>query len=90
MAKAPTAEQKRRWDKIAAMGCIICSSPACIHHAMTGGGGRKNHDLVLPLCHHHHQGAQGIHTLGRKAWARIYKSEEEYLRILDNMLASSE
>jgi hypothetical protein len=83
---APTKQQKIRWDKIASLGCIICASPACIHHALTGAGGRKNHDIVLPLCHFHHQGAQGIHTLGRKAWAKIYGTEQQLLEKLEGML----
>jgi len=83
---SPTKQQKLRWDKIASLGCIICGSPACIHHASTGGGGRKNHDIVLPLCRLHHQGALGIHTLGRKAWARIYGTEQELLEKLEEML----
>lgn len=40
----------------------MCGSFAglSIHHCGTGGGGRKNHDYVIPLCHYHHQGAMGI------------------------------
>lgn len=83
---APTKAQRARWSRIADFGCIICASPACIHHAHTGSGGRKNHDIVLPLCHFHHQGAQGIHTLGRKAWQKKYGTEQELLDKLESML----
>ena len=83
---APTKAQRERWSRIAELGCIICASPACIHHAHTGAGGRKNHDIVLPLCHFHHQGAQGIHTLGRKAFARKFGTEQELLDKLESLL----
>jgi len=83
---APTKAQRARWDRIASLGCIICASPACIHHAMTGMGGRKNHDLVIPLCHNHHQGSQGIHFMGRKAWQKIYGTEQELLDKLERLL----
>ncbi len=83
---APTKAQKARWSKIADLGCIICSAPPCIHHALTGMGGRKDHDKVLPLCYNHHQGEQGIHSMGRKAWTRIYGSEQELLDKLELLL----
>jgi hypothetical protein len=69
---------------IAAKGCCVCHrfygvhSPATIHHVRSYGGKR---DLapVIPLCHLHHQGEQGIHHLGKKAWERIYGEQESYL-----------
>ena len=87
MAKAPTAEQKRRWDKIAQLPCMVCNSwPVELHHALTGGGGRKNHDLMLPLCFAHHRGQQGIHTVGRKRWVNNYGSEQSMLDKIDALL----
>jgi len=68
---------------------MICSQPCEIHHCGTGAGGRKNHDKVIGLCWLHHRGPQGIHFMGRKKWQRIYKTEEEFLHILDNLLETS-
>lgn len=83
----PTKAQRERWVKLAERGCIICGYPeAQIHHALTGAGGRKDHDKVLPLCYSHHQGTQGIHTLGRKAWAKLYGTEQELLDRLESLL----
>lgn len=78
MAKIPTAAQRKMWDKVTGMGCFICGAfEVEIHHAFTGGGGRKDHDKVLPLCYDHHRGAHGIHTLGRKRWVFHYGSEQD-------------
>lgn len=77
MSKPPTKSQRETWSKLAEHGCVICGAPACIHHAGTGMGGRKNHDFVIPLCYEHHQGATGLHTIGRKAWQQIYGTEAE-------------
>lgn len=79
MSKAPTKSEKEHMARVAEMGCMVCGSPAMVHHALTGGGGRRNHSKVLPLCHHHHQGAEGIHTIGRKTWQAKYGTELEML-----------
>lgn len=84
----PTKKQRERWNKIASLGCAICGGPANIHHALTGAGGRKDHDKVLPLCYYHHQGPHGIHFMGRKKWQSIYGDEKDLLEQLEIMLAN--
>jgi hypothetical protein len=91
MSTIPTALQKRRFAKIAELGCIICGGIAEIHHCGTAMGSRKNHDLVIPLCHSHHtSGGYGvaIHA-GKKAWEYKYGTEQEFLekvsKIVDNV-----
>ena len=61
-AKPATAAQRRVWDRLTELGCIVCGSHVAVtrHHCGTGAGGRKNHDFVIPLCHYHHQGEMGI------------------------------
>jgi len=86
---APTKTQRDRWRRIAEIGCLICAQPAEIHHCLTGAGGRKNHDKVIGLCYLHHRGKQGIHFMGRKAWARICGTEQELLDKIDLMVATS-
>jgi hypothetical protein len=76
-AKLPTKVQLARWDVLREHGCLICGNYPQIHHLFTGMGGRKNHDKVAPLCHTHHQGAEGIHRIGRKAFAARFMSEQE-------------
>lgn len=66
---------------VAEQGCCICGSPANVHHIRSGMGmGQRNNDFhSIPLCHHHHQGAEGIHHLGTKQWQERYAPEEELL-----------
>jgi hypothetical protein len=65
---------------------MVCGDYPEIHHCGTGGGGRKNHDLVIGLCFLHHRGAQGIHFMGRKKWQAIYGSEKELLDKLERLM----
>ena len=54
----PTAAQKRRWNKIAALGCLPCrmdgneGTPATISHCHCHG--YRNHDTVFGACPAHH------------------------------------
>ena len=69
---------KPRPDYLAAvreLPCCICHhfgfpqvGRSHAHHTICGRfGQRKTPDVMaIPLCHHHHQGADGIHS--RKAW----------------------
>ena len=78
----PTVAERKHWEAVRALGCMArgCgkSTPE-IHHTGTGGGGRKDHMKVIGLCHHHHRGEQGIHTLSRRVWESIYGTEKEHL-----------
>lgn len=83
--------EKEHMARVAEMGCIVCSSrPVSVHHALTGGGGRKNHMKVLPLCYGHHQGKQGIHTIGRKVWRELYGSEIDLLHRVQQAIQSTD
>lgn len=74
----PKLNDRSLWDEIRSLGCIICNTPnPHLHHILTGAGGRKDDSKVIPLCHFHHVGGQGIHFLGRKAWQLIYGTELE-------------
>jgi hypothetical protein len=58
--KSPTAEERRHWDKVAQMPCLVCGSrPVELHH-VTGQATRigrltRRHDRVTPLCATHHR-----------------------------------
>ena len=57
--KQPTKADRERFDRIAAMGCLVCGGAATIHH-VTGYADRmgrltRRHDRVVPLCPMHHQ-----------------------------------
>lgn len=61
--------------KVASLPCAICGAHGVhVHHIRTGiGMGRRASDFdTLPLCPNHHQGAEGIHGMGRKAWERYH------------------
>lgn len=79
--------------RVAELGCLICHnsrniySPAEIHHATTGAGGRRDHMQVLPLCFAHHRGILGVATLGRKKWQAMFGLETELLAQVEIMLA---
>ena len=81
-----TAAESAHMGRVAALGCVVCkklmlgNTPASVHHVRAGTGwGRASDFEVIPLCPHHHQGDEGLHTLGTKAWARKYWSEAELL-----------
>lgn len=87
---------KRHMGKVAALGCILCReigygpTPANVHHIRTGiGMGKRASDFdTIPLCPEHHQGATGIHGMGRKAWERHHGiTEIELLQKTKEMLA---
>lgn len=73
-------------DAVAALGCMVCVQPAQIHHAKGGSmrghagtGLRSADDLALPICMHHHTGAEGIHTLGVLTWEARFGAQLEML-----------
>lgn len=76
-------------DRVAALGCIVCRNlrlglgltPATIHHCGTHMGGGRNHMRVLPLCHEHHQGKEGIDGkhMSKRAWQEKYGTEDQLL-----------
>lgn len=75
-----TKAERAHMAKVRDLNCILCGGIAAVHHCETGRGGRKNHMKVLPLCYAHHQGWDGIHTLGRKAWQAKHGTEQELMQ----------
>ena len=55
-------EAHRNW--IATLPCLVCRTPLAVspHHAKTKGSGGGDNSCV-PLCHKHHTGDEGVHTL---------------------------
>ena len=64
MSNKPTAAQRRRWSKIADLGCLPCridgneGTPATISHAHEHG--YRDHDRVYPSCPGHHLATSAI------------------------------
>jgi hypothetical protein len=75
--------EKAYLEAVADLGCIICRSPASIHHIRAGQGmaQRASNYLIIPLCGDHHQhGGPGvaIHA-GQRQWEALYGSEMDLL-----------
>lgn len=74
-----TKAEKRHLDRVASLGCIVCGSPAEVHHIRTSFGmsQRASNYLTVPLCpFHHRQGGFGeaIHA-GQKQFEMQYGAE---------------
>lgn len=88
-ARGANAAERRYWSRVVACGCIVgplgCAGRVTIHHCFTGGGGRKNHKLVLPLCWGHHLGPDGIDgkRLSKREWQEKHGAESYLMRLLE-------
>lgn len=89
-AKTKTKAEKEYLSQVAALGCLICQSPAEIHHIRSnmGLGRRNSHFMVLPLCPTHHRtGGHGIaFHAASKIWQDRYGTETELLNKVHEML----
>jgi len=80
-----TKNEKKSFDKIARLGCILCSevlgfegTPSELHHIRRHGNVRSA-SPVIPLCPEHHRGNSGVHGLGHKGFANKWGVTEEEL-----------
>ena len=85
-----TKAEKAYMNKMAEYGCIVCRNfediadpPPCnIHHIRDHTGmGRKDSEMI-PLCHYHHQGKMGIHTIGKETWEEKYATQRNLREML--------
>ena len=82
-----TNDEKRHKAKLADMACMICErvygqhpgGNVTLHHLRSGGWGKGDYKTLIPLCYNHHQGAEGIHTMGTKAWERHFGVSQQEL-----------
>ena len=80
-----TKNEKKSFDKIARLGCILCSTelgfedtPSELHHIRRYGG-KRSASPCIPLCPEHHRGNSGVHGLGHKGFANKWGVTEEEL-----------
>ena len=91
-------ERTERFDALCKIGCIVCrerlgvhAEPA-IHHLIginssrLGNGGKADCRETLGLCQFHHQGEQGIHHLGMRAWEGLYGTQQKLLTITNQLI----
>ena len=69
--------------RVADLGCLVCDSPANIHHIREERF--KNDFLTIPLCWEHHQGDFSIHA-NKRQFTNIYGSELDLLAKTIEML----
>jgi len=89
-----TKNEKKSLDKIARLGCILCSevlgfesTEAELHHVRRYGAVRAT-SPILPLCpEHHRNGNDSLHRLGVKGFENKWKiSCEELLERVSQKL----
>ena len=66
------SKEKRHMARVSELGCLICDSPANVHHIRTER--IKNDFLTIPLCREHHQGDFSIH-MSKRQFENIYGDE---------------
>lgn len=79
--------EREHLEKVAQQPCMVCGAwPVQVHHIETGMGRKKDHLRVISLCYRHHQGEDGLHTIGRKAWVQRYGREVDLMaKMLERM-----
>lgn len=79
MSNNPTASQRRRWSRVASLGCLVCHGEANIHHCRHECGmGQRNHDHVAPLCKYCHQdGPVSRHGQGSNIFRAEYGDDRD-------------
>ena len=90
-------KDKERFDKLKQIGCIACIkfgkvTEAIIHHIRkhTGLSLRPPHTETIPLCpEHHNMGNESVH-LNKKAFVRIFGTEQELLELTNQKLEQLE
>ena len=78
--KNATAKEKRYMGRVAELGCLVCGSPAQIHHIREGQGiaMKASNFLVIPLCYMHHLGDFSIHN-SKREFEAVHGSELDLL-----------
>ncbi len=79
--KVKTQLERNHLDWVASQGCCICGNLANVHHIREAGEPR-NDFKTIPLCYDHHQGANGIHHLGKTEWRKRFGHEIYFLALM--------
>ena len=80
-----TKAEKKLMNQMSEYGCLVCRwhesvddlPPANLHHIRDGTGLGLKDKSIIPLCHYHHQGAEGVHTIGKKTWEKTNGTQRE-------------
>ena len=80
--------------QVRSLPCCICDSlgrpqegPTFAHHCIHGRfSQRKAPDcMAIPLCHWHHQGTCGVHTIPT-GWRRLYGEDTDWIAVTQDKL----
>ncbi len=78
-----SVKAKRHMQRVREIPCVLCEklglgqTPSAAHHAFDSAA--RSDFLTVALCHGHHQGQEGFHTLGEREFNRRYKTSEAEL-----------
>lgn len=84
-ARPPNLAEQAHMCRVAQLPCVVADlecnyngREVTLQHCGTGGGGRRNHMLVIPLCWEHHLGAKGIDgkRMSKRDWQLEYGQED--------------
>ncbi len=66
-------------ERLHEIPCVICthmgmpeSWPVAVHHLESIRDNLSDY-AAIPICHDHHQGVVGVHTLSRRGFERMFK-----------------
>lgn len=84
-------EESEYLASVAELGCLICGSPAQIHHVRSGVGmGQRSKHIggTIPLCFRHHiEGGFGVaFHAGGNEWQKKYGTEQKLLEKVQELL----
>lgn len=80
--KKPNKATRELMSRMVDDGCIVCESPAEIHHLGGAGMGLKSKEF-MPLCPHHHRtgGHGNAYHAGKETWEAIFGTQEELYKL---------
>ncbi len=96
---APTASQRRRFDKIASLGCLPCQldgihgTPATVSHCHDHGN--RDHSRAYPACPQHHLATFAVPGIPNRhatpeEFRERYGSDQELHELTRRLLGESE
>lgn len=90
-----SAASDRYQARVRELGCLICRVMSCppprtieIHHVESVRD-EASEFAVVPLCHEHHEGANGVHGLSRRGFEMRYKLSPLDMLAMVTMLLES-
>ncbi|MCK9544921.1 MAG: DUF968 domain-containing protein [Novosphingobium sp.] len=97
--KAPKPKRNPGYlAKVRALPCCICQAfgesqvtPTTAHHVIHHRYSQRKvpDEMAIALCHDHHQGWKGVHTIPAQ-WREMYGDDHEYIAITQDAILGVE